>query len=51
VWLQNKTEEIAEKVITQIKMQLVEQHISAGEIYQSLADAYDECVQYIQGVY
>lgn len=49
VWLQNETEETAGKVITQIKLQLVEQHVSAGEIYQSLADAYDECVQYIKG--
>jgi len=50
VWLQNKTEEIAGKVIAQVRLQLLEQHISAGEIYQSLADTYNECVQYIQGV-
>ena len=50
VWLQNKTEETADKIVTQMRLQLVEQHISAGEIYQSLADTYDECVQYIQGV-
>jgi hypothetical protein len=50
VWLQNKTEEIAGELIAQIRLQLLEQHISAGEIYQSLADTYDECVQYIQGV-
>lgn len=49
VWLENKTEGTAAKVITQIRLQLVEKHISVDEIYQSLADKYDECVQYIQG--
>jgi len=50
LWLQNKTEEPAVEIISEIKAQLVERHISAGEIYRSIAGAYDECVQYIQGV-
>ncbi len=48
-WLQNNTEEISEKIISQIRFQLVEQHVSADEIYQTLEKTYDDCVQYIQG--
>jgi len=50
LWLQNKTEKSAREIIVQIKSQLVEKNISAGEIYRSFAGAYDECKQYIQGV-
>ncbi len=48
-WLQSKTEEYAQNIITHIRLQVVEHHIDPENIYESFADTYEECLQYIKG--
>ncbi|HEY8420787.1 MAG TPA: hypothetical protein VIL05_03485 [Thermoclostridium sp.] len=48
-YLQNSTEELPQKIVSTVRILLVEKHISTEEIYQTVADTYRECVEYIKG--
>lgn len=49
VLLQNSTGELPRSIISAIRTSVVEKHIPTEELYQTVADAYRECVDYIQG--
>lgn len=48
-WLQSQTEESAVRIVSQIKLQVVEKNITPNIIYETLANKYEECAQYLQG--
>jgi hypothetical protein len=48
IWFQNSTEKLLQSIISEIRFQVVEQHVSGEDICKSLTDTYDECVQYLQ---
>lgn len=49
IYLQNRTEELPQNIISKVRLLLVERHISTEYIYQTVEDAYRECMEYIQG--
>jgi len=48
-FLQNRTEELPKNIISTVRLLLVERHMSTEDIYQTIADAYTECMDYIKG--
>jgi len=48
-WLQNQAEEPAADIISQIRLQVVEKNITPEDIYDAIANTYEECYQYLQG--
>lgn len=48
-YLQSRAEELPRNIVSTVRLFVVEKHISAEDIYQSVANAYEECVDYIQG--
>jgi len=49
VYLQNRTEELPREIISTVRLLLVEKHTSTESIYQTVENAYRECVEYIKG--
>lgn len=48
-WLQGQTGELAADIISKIKLMVVERNITPQDIYESVAETYKECMQYIKG--
>lgn len=48
-WLQGQTGESAVDIVSQIRLQVVEKNITPDVIYESIANTYEECSQYLQG--
>jgi hypothetical protein len=48
-YLQNSTEKLPRDIVSAVRTLLIEKHVSTEDLYQTLADAYRECVDYIKG--
>lgn len=48
-YLQSRVEELPQNIVSKIRLIVVERNISNEDIYQTFANAYEECVDYIQG--
>lgn len=48
-YLQSRTEEVPRNIVSYIRSFVVEKHISTEDIYQTVADTYKECIDYING--
>lgn len=49
VWFQNSTQELAQNIVSAIRTHVVERHITAEDILQTITDTYEESVQYLKG--
>lgn len=45
----NSTEELPQKIISEIRTRVVERNITPEDMARFFTDTYEECVQYIQG--
>lgn len=45
----NSTEELPQKIISEIRTRVVERNITPDDMAKFFTDTYEECVQYIQG--
>jgi hypothetical protein len=48
-WLQNQEGESAENIVSQIRFQVVEKNTTTDDIFDAIANTYEECFQYLQG--
>ena len=49
-WLQGQTEEPLADITSQIRLRVIEKNIAPDDIYESIANTYEECTQYLQSV-